>query len=393
MGFAEALRALMAERGISGRELARRVPCDKGHVSRLKNGHTRPSPATAAKLDEILGAGGELSGLAARQAAAPVPALNLPEIAPDPDLYDRITRAVGAPSRVDVPVIEWLERTLAEHRRVEDTIGARPLLKLVRGQLSAAAEFTRAAPGPLRTRLVDLTSQYAQFLAWMCIETRNHGAALAWYDRAHDWAVEAGDVNMAATTLSMKAHLAWSLGDAQRCVRMADAARWHRQVTPGVQGMAAQMAARGHALAGEADAAHAAQALIERAASHPEDEPPWMYFYGETWFRLQRGMAELHLGNWRAAAGLLGSGLAELPESYRRDRAWYGVCLARAHAEMGDAEQAEAVAVRFARDIAAVNSYARGELLGTTRTLARKGARQAETIREALGEDGAEASP
>jgi len=37
---------------------------------------------------------------------------------------------------------------------------------------------------------------------------------------------------------------------------MAQAARWYdRQVTPGVQGMAAQMEARGHALAGDAGAA------------------------------------------------------------------------------------------------------------------------------------------
>ena len=155
--------------------------------------------------------------------------------------------------------------------------------------------------------------------------------------------------------------------------------------------MAAQMSARGHALAGEPGPAYAlldeAQALIVRAAAHPEDEPPWMYFYGETWFQLQRGMAELHLGNWRTAAELLTSGLSALPESYRRDRAWYGACLARAHAEADDAEQAETVAVRFAADIAAVNSYARGELLDATRTLSRKGARQAKTIREALGDD------
>jgi transcriptional regulator with XRE-family HTH domain len=391
MGFAEALRALMAERGMSQRALARRVPCDKGLISRYIDGKQPPSQRMARLIDDVLSASGELVALAAQPVRAPVPALDLPEIAPDPDLFDRLTRAVDVPARVDAPVIEWLEHTLAEHRRVEDTIGARPLFRLVRGQLSAVAAFTRAAPGPLRDRLVDLTSQYAQFLAWMCIETRNHGAALAWYDRAHDWAMEAGDVNMAATTLSMKAHLAWSLGEPQRCVRMADAARWYRGVTPGVQGMAAQMAARGHALAGEADAAHAlldeAQALIVRAAGHAGDEPPWMYFYGETWFRLQRGMAELHLGNWRAAAELLASGLAALPESYRRDRAWYGACLARAHAEAGNAEQAEAVAVRFAADIAAVNSYARGELVDATRTLTRRGARQAETIREALGED------
>lgn len=133
-------------------------------------------------------------------------------------------------------------------------------------------------------------------------------AALAWYDRSHEWALEAGDPNMAATTLSMKAHMAWSGGRGARCVRLAEAARWSAPGTSlGVQGMAAQMAARGHALGGDADNAQRlldeAQTLINQAAEHPEDEPPWMYFYGEIRFTLQRGMAALQLRHWQTAIG------------------------------------------------------------------------------------------
>ena len=109
-----------------------------------------------------------------------------------------------------------------------------------------------------------------------------------------------------------------------------------------------------------------------------------MYFYGEDWFTLQRGMSELHLGNWHDATGLLSAGLAALPEWYRRDRAWYGACLTSAHAGAGDAEQAEAVAIGVAEDVKAVNSYARGELLDAADVLDRMGARQAGVIREAI---------
>jgi hypothetical protein len=319
----------------------------------------------------------------------PVPALPVPAIAPDADLYDRITRALDDPPRVDVPVVEWLERTLAEHRRVEDAVGARPLLGLIRAQLSTVADFTRSAPASLTDRLVGLASQYAQFLAWMCIDIHDHAAGLAWYDRAHDWAEQAGDANMAATTLSMKAHLAWSTGDPRRCIQMARAARWYDdRVSAGVRGMAAQMEARGHALASEANLARGllaeAEDLLGRAAGRPEDEPPWMYFYGEDWFRLQRGMAEAHLGNWSGAASLLAAGLAALPESYRRDRAWYGACLAHACAEAGDAERAESVALGFGADVIAVNGYARDELRQTARALDRRGARQGRTIKGIL---------
>ena len=98
-------------------------------------------------------------------------------------------------------------------------------------------------------------------------------------------------------------------------------------------------------------------------------------------------MAELHLRNYGAAADLLTAGLETLPESYRRDRAWYGACLVSAHTGAGDAEQAEAVALRFAADIAEVNSYARGELLGAAGKLHSVGAPQAEVIRSALGDE------
>ena len=387
--FSAELGRLHREHGLSLHELARRSHYDAGYLSKVIRGYKHGSRELALHMDKLLGADGALVAAWERSARPPVPVMPLASAAPDLDLYDRITRAVDDPPRVDVPVVEWLERTLAEHRRVNDTVGATPLLGLIQSQLHVVAGFTRRASGPLAVRLIDLASQYAQFVAWMCIEIRDHRASLAWYDRARDWAEEAGDANMAATTLSMKAHLAWSVNDARRCVQMAQAARWYdRQVTPGVQGMAAQMQARGHALGGDAGPARRlldeAQALIGLAASWPEDEPEWMYFYGEDWFTLQRGMAELHLRNWPDAARLLSAGLAALPEWYRRDRAWYGACLASAHAGAGDAEQAEAVAVAFAEDVKAVNSYARGELLDAAGVLDRMGAHQAGVIREAL---------
>src|SRR5260370_35009409 len=61
MSFAGTLRALMDEREISGRALARKVPCDPGYVSRLASGKQRPSLRIARRLDELLGAGGGLA--------------------------------------------------------------------------------------------------------------------------------------------------------------------------------------------------------------------------------------------------------------------------------------------------------------------------------------------
>ncbi|MEV0388738.1 helix-turn-helix transcriptional regulator [Nonomuraea sp. NPDC050643] len=319
----------------------------------------------------------------------PVPALALPTLAPDTDLYERITRAIDQPSLVDVATVQWLEHCLAEHRRVEDTIGSRPLLPLIHAQLSTVADLARGARGPLADRAVAVLAQYAQFIAWMCQDSRQHAAALAWYDRSHSWAIEAGDACLASTTLNMRAHQAWSLGDAPRCVRLAEASRWHDgRTTYGVQGMAAQMAGRGHAKLGEANQARTrlaeAEDLIRTAAEHPEDEPPWMYFYDEGWFLMQRGMAELELGDGRRASDYLERGLSTLPDHYRRDRAWFGACLARAQALQGDAEAAVATALNAAPDATALNAYAETELHRIAHDLAMAGAPGSEAIKESL---------
>ncbi|MGW2145610.1 helix-turn-helix domain-containing protein [Nonomuraea bangladeshensis] len=322
-------------------------------------------------------------------ATTPVPALALPSLAPDPDLYERITRAIEQPNRVDLATVQWLEHCLAEHRRIEDTIGSRPLLPLVHAQLSTVADLGRGARGQLADRAVAVLAQYAQFIAWMCHDSRQHAAALAWYDRSHAWAIEAGDSCLAATTLNMRAHQAWSLGDPHRCVRLAEASRWHDgRTTPGVQGMAAQMAGRGHAQLGDANAARTllgeAEDLIRHAAECPEDEPPWMYFYDEGWFLMQRGMAELELGDGRRAADYLERGLSTLPDHYRRDKAWYGACLARAQAMQGDAEATTIIAMGVARDAVALNAYAVIELQRAVHELAEMGASGAKTINDTL---------
>jgi len=414
----------MEARGTGVRGLARAVPCNPGHVSNLRSGRGRPSPEMAARLDEILAAGGVLAAAAAAEAASargPRPAQpgGVPQVprefvvprarqrfriygsvtgslAPDPDFYDRLTRVVEKKARIDSPVMAWMERCLAEHRRVEDSIGAEPLIGIMGSQLSVVAGMAREAAGPLLDSVVDLAAQYAQFMAWLCNDLGDKGAALAWYDRAQDWAIEAGDANMAATTLSMKAHLAWSAGDAVRCVRLGEAARWNdKRTSMGVQGMATQMIARGYALDSDADKAHRAideaENLISSAASHPEDEPPWMYFYGDTWFTAQRGMIETELaerkvGNPRRAVDLLGKALRDLPESYRRDRAWYGTMLARAHAAADDYDAAAGTALKFAGDAVAVNVYATRDLEDLSSVLGRHKVSGARDLADALSE-------
>jgi ATP/maltotriose-dependent transcriptional regulator MalT len=153
------------------------------------------------------------------------------------------------------------------------------------------------------------------------------------------------------------------------------------------------MVARGHAIGGDPDSAHRAiddaQVLVTAAAEHAEDEPPWMYFYDEAWFTAQRGMIEADLaehgkGEPRLAVTLLQRALSSLPESYRRDRAWWGTMLARAHATNGNYDAAAGVGLKFAPDAIALNRYAVGDLKHLSSKLQQRGVRGAPDLSELL---------
>lgn len=87
--FAGVLQALMAERGLGVLALARKVPCDKAMISRLVNGGTRPSEQMAQRLDDVLGAGGQL---AAARRSQPACRRAAPPAQPEPEDDDEMNR-------------------------------------------------------------------------------------------------------------------------------------------------------------------------------------------------------------------------------------------------------------------------------------------------------------
>ncbi len=62
--FAEKVVALMQARGLSAAETARRAGCSAGYLCNVSHGRKRPSARVAARLDDVLEAGGELVALA-----------------------------------------------------------------------------------------------------------------------------------------------------------------------------------------------------------------------------------------------------------------------------------------------------------------------------------------
>ncbi len=343
--FGEEIRRLMAERRVGLRELARQISYDPGYLSKVVNGRKAVSADLARLLDVALDAGGVVAAVAA------APGLNGSFTSDD---EERLILAARNPGRLDRAVVGSLEAVLAAERRLEDQIGSVPMLKTVAAQLTVVGELTSAARSPLRGEVLGIAGQYAQFAGWLNANAGRSSEAGALYDRALGWAAESGDANMTATALNMKGHLAWLAGKPGAMIGLSQSAQDGRAISAGVRALAAQQEARGHALAGDGDNADRkldeAGRWIGRAAAHPEDEPPWIYFYSPDYLELQRGLAYLYLGRYAQAIESLSAGLAKMPSEVRRSEwiAWYLVRLAAAHAHAGDPEQACSVAAQAA---------------------------------------------
>ncbi len=348
--FGTELRRLLAERAMSLNEAARQSNYDPGYLSKVASGRKRATPAVAARLDDVLGAGGSLAALADDGL--------LLNGGLGPDRRERIEHARSHPARTDTAVAQSLATVLDAQRHAEDSLGSAAIIRPVLAQLAVAENLVREARGPARPELVHVAGQWAQFAGWLHANTGQREQADARLSQALQWAVEAGEVNLISEVLSFQGHAAYVAGHPGPVIGLSQAAQRDRGAYPGQLAISAAQEAKGHAMEGRgADADRLldeADQLAGCARERREEAPPWLYYHTDGFFDLQRGeaygyLAAVPLYHARAAAALA-SGYAALPAS-AQDSEWgaeYLVHLAAVHARGGDLDQASAVAMRAA---------------------------------------------
>lgn len=359
--FGETLRRLRVENDdMSLRQLAKRAHLNPGYLSRIENGQRQPSAEAAAALDTALDAAGRLRTAAEAAALAPPPAL-------DDDQEERLVAAANTPSRVDGATVDSLAEILSVERRIEDSVGSAPLILPVRARMAMLAPMVLGARGPVRPKLVSVAAQWAQFAGWLHAAASTPGEANAWLDRAAEWATEVGDANLMACILGYRGHIAWRSGNLGPMIGLSQASQRDGSVYAGQLAYGCQQEARGHAVAGDADATDRkldeAAELISRTQDRMDERPPWMYFQAPAFLDLQRGVAYRYLGRTdpvrnRQATDLLTRGLAELPPDMRRSEwaAAYVCHRAVTHIQAGDPVSAAADIVEAAEIAAATAS-------------------------------------
>lgn len=307
--FGDALRRFRTAAGLSQLQLARRVPVHTSNVSRYESGLQHPEERTAARLDRLLGAGGELL---ARWTALDVGPLTA-------DDQGRIAYSARFPGRIDDLAITALARSLAAQRRLDDVLGPVPLISASLAQAEVVTGLLKEVTGPHRQRLAGVASEHVQFAGWLHAEARRDAPALRLLAEAGELAAEAADGTLAAQVWNFRGYLARRQCRPRVMVREFLTA-YH---TPGAHitqriGDAFQ-AAQGYAQLGERDTAlrllDTADAMIDEAG---RDEPPaTAYWLTPTFHRLNSGLVHLALGDHAAAVDHLRTGLDNLPEDQR----------------------------------------------------------------------------
>lgn len=359
--FAGALRALMTERGMSGNALARLVPCDRALICRYRRGKQQPSRRMAQLLDDALGAGGGLAALArptpTRRAVLAGSLLAGSLLGLTPDAVERLAWAERHPPRIDAAVVDSLAAMLAAQVQADNALGSAVTLRPVLAQLTAIENLVSQAREPLRRAPLSVAQQWAQHAACKHRQIGDDAGDRARLAQALEWATETGDRTMTATILVNRGEAALLRGEPGTVIGPAQAVQHDAAAAAGPRAHAADLEARGHALASDPAAA---ERCLDRAAGLTaelgprDDRHPWLYWMSPTDMRCKRGVSFGFLaGDPRyhdRAVAELQAGYAALPAPVQT-AAWgakYPAYLAVVHERAGDVTAACAMATQAA---------------------------------------------
>ncbi|WP_331719049.1 helix-turn-helix transcriptional regulator (plasmid) [Streptomyces sp. NBC_00289] len=401
------LRELRKMRGMTLRGLARAARIDHSHLGRFERAERKADRSQAALLDQVLGANGMLFRLWERigderghvanssvhvakssvdlalvlpdQAASNGEGISVPCRLTDGSVVwvalDRrallragvglgaaATVGIGSPAAANSSAVPGLVRkaraasaygsTPVEHlrraRRVlidtDNLLGPGRAVGAVHDYIEVIQELRRDAKGSDRRDLMELQTQYGEFLSWIYQDLGNPQAAAYWLDRAMQWSTTVGDGDLSTYVMARKAQLAGDTADLVDVVDLAEAAQRMARPRSRLAAVARTYEAYGHALRGDADESERAIDDVRNALDGAAADPtPWGVWLNASYVEVHRAQGLEALGKHQEAADAFDAALQLMPDGYHRDR---GVYMARQAVALAGArvpEQAAAV--------------------------------------------------
>lgn len=325
--FAQEVRRLRKERGLSLSQMAGLVPYSKGHLSKIENGQVHPNPEMARIFDSVLHADGHLIELA----DAPV-----------------------RPIPSDHTALLTYDSMFDNHRALGHRLSPEVVLVSLRPQVDVLSSMARSADDPgLGRGLWLLAARYAEYAGWMEQERGDDASAAELTKRAVQYAAKGGDLELEAWALVRAAEFAMYRGDARATVGYARRAGKSRSLA--VQAGAALREAQGFALAGAADPCQQALDRADQLQQAVSESP-----YGTTSLvdqvAITRAWAFHDLGRHAEAAAIMDTQMPLIAPTALRARTRFGVRRALAYAEAGEVDHACELVTGLLDDIRQVQS-------------------------------------
>lgn len=280
--FGRELARLMEVRGLGVRELARRVPCNPGHISNLRTGKARASPELAAGLDRALDAGGRLAALTPTSAhIQPRPSASEIPTTDDEIAALELSRRAQA-SDLGGSVLERLELAVDDLATAYPGTAPAELLGGVRTHLGYTRHLFDARATLTQRRRLLATGGWLSLLAATClIDLHRDHAAVAYLRTAAQLAHETEHAEITAWCLETQAWQVLTAGHYRRAAEIARAAQ--RAAPRGGSALIQATAQEGRAWArlGAAVETRATLARMEKLVSPlpPPDRPEHHYRY------------------------------------------------------------------------------------------------------------------
>jgi len=272
--FGDEVRRLLAERGMSLRELARRSHYHVSYLSNVCNGRKRPTAQMAAELDELLGAGGKLATRVSREWDLPGAATEVPHDALE---LIELARRAGH-SDLSSGVLEALQMVTDGLCRDYTAVSPPVLRDRATGYLRyVVALLDKRATLSQHRELLVTAGWLAALLACTCYDGGDPATAETARTMTRQFGEDAGHGELVGWSFEIAAWFALVEGRFAQTVALCEAGIPHAGVSSaGVQ--LTLQASRGYARMGDGQAARMLQAGQEILSRLPEPGQPRHHF-------------------------------------------------------------------------------------------------------------------
>jgi hypothetical protein len=275
----------------------------------------------------------------------------------DPDIWERLSRALTRPGTVDEALVREMEARSAGFYLLEEIVPAQAVLKVLTAHLREVSTLLAGtAAGPddeLRRRLIVAAGESSLLAGWSAAALGDSGAARNLYDTAIKAAEEARDPAMTACALTYRSYIPSAKGANGRArILLAQALdaipvqASPAQASPATAAWVAARHAEESAIVGDKQQALKSWRTAEEAfaVADPDEDRPWARFLNQDRFDTFRITTCLKTGKFDEAQQAADALLARLSPEEGKRAAVIRENIAAAHLARGAAAEAAKVA-------------------------------------------------